>query len=155
MKFIGNLLRMNIKYEWNSIITRCLIFLSCTTTMTSKKFHEFLDLHKKIKICKLARRDYNITIYVSLCLQICRLKHLQLVAEEGGLVPQHLGLGRDLLQLLDVPVHGLGVVLHLRRGLVHQVTQSGECTRQFLLDLMTAIGACHVNNQPEEEIFDN
>merc|ERR1719328_330907 len=35
--------------------------------MTSKKFHEFLDLHKKIKICKLARRDYNITIYHSVC----------------------------------------------------------------------------------------
>ena len=63
-------------------------------------------------------------------------KHFQLVAQEGGLVSQHLASASDLLQLPDLPLQGLRLLLHLCGRLVHQVAQPCKGRGEFLLHLV-------------------
>ena len=48
----------------------------------------------------------------------------------------HLASASNLLELPDLPFQGLRLLLHLGRGLVHQVAEAGEGRGEFLLHLV-------------------
>ena len=65
-------------------------------------------------------------LQISLVSEVGLLEELELVGDEVGLILEDLGSVGGLLELLEGAVDVADVLLHLARGLVHQMAEPGK-----------------------------